>query len=341
MADTGVLIERVDLSEDRAVAAHRDVLVAAYRHVSPDHPMPSLPELLAQLRAERDAVQVEVWIGYVGMVPAATYRLTLPQRDNTGLAELELGVHPEHQHRGHGRSLVDHLRARCIELGRSQVNTEVHEPADGSQNRAMRFATATGATRSLGEVRRVLDLTALDRTRLAAMRAEAESRSAGYDLVAWTGPCPDGLVEAYAALIGRMSTDAPMGDTGFQAETWDVARVRERDAMTAAQQRIVVATAARERSSGRLVAYSDMAWTSHDPENAFQWDTLVLREHRGHRLGALVKVANLERLLAEAPGALRVHTWNADENTHMNAINDAMGFVPRQRESVWRLDLPG
>ena len=65
----------------------------------------------------------------------------------------------------------------------------------------------------------------------------------------------------------------------------------------------------------------------------------MLREHRGHRLGALVKVANLERLLAEAPDARRVHTWNADENTHMNAINDAMGFVPRQRESIWRLDL--
>ena len=136
-----------------------------------------------------------------------------------------------------------------------------------------------------------------------------------------------------------MSTDAPMGDSGFQAETWDVARVRERDAMMAGQRRVAIATAARERSSGRLVAYSDMAWTTHDPENAFQWDTLVLREHRGHRLGALVKVANLERLLAEAPDARRVHTWNADENTHMNAINDAMGFVPRQRESVWRLDL--
>ena len=110
--------------------------------------------------------------------------------------------------------------------------------------------------------------------------------------------------------------------------------------MMAGQQRIAVATAARERSSGRLVAYSDLAWTRHDPENAFQWDTLVLREHRGHRLGALVKVAKLERLLAEAPDARRVHTWNADENTHMVAINAAMGFAPAQRESAWRLDLP-
>jgi GNAT superfamily N-acetyltransferase len=339
VTDTGVRIQLVDVTDDRQVADHRDVLLAAYRHVSPDHPMPSLPELLALVRAAREAVTVELWVMYAGTVPVATYLLSLPQRDNTGLADLRLGVHPEHQHRGYGRALVDHLRARCAQLGLSQVNTEVHEPADGSQNRAMRFAAATGAIRSLGEIRRVLELTALDRARLAALRAEAEGRSGDYELVAWTGPCPDDLVDAYAALMGRMSTDAPTGDTGLQAETWDAARIRERDAMFARQERIAVATGARERSSGRLVAYTDMGWTRHDPENAFQWDTLVLRKHRGHRLGVLVKVANLERLLTEAPDARRVHTWNAEENTHMIAINDAMGFVPRQRESVWRLNL--
>jgi GNAT superfamily N-acetyltransferase len=341
MTGPDVRIQLVDVHDDQQVADHRDVLLAAHRHASPDHPMPSLPELLAQVRAERAAVRVELWVMYLGQEPVATYELTLPQNDNTGLAQVKLGVRPEHQHRGHGRRLVDHVMTRCAELGRGQVNTEVHEPADGSQNRAMRFAAATGATRSLGEMRRVLDLTAVDHSRLAALRAEAESRAEGYELVAWTGPCPDDLVAGYAALISRMSTDAPMGGTGFQAEVWDVARVRERDEMMSGQQRISVATAARDPSSGQLVAYSDIAWTAHDPENAFQWDTLVLREHRGHRLGMLVKVANLERLLAEAPDARRVHTWNADENIYMVAINEAMGFRPVQRESVWRLDLPG
>jgi GNAT superfamily N-acetyltransferase len=106
------------------------------------------------------------------------------------------------------------------------------------------------------------------------------------------------------------------------------------------QGRRQVATAARLGSDGPLVAYTDIVTTRHDPENAFQWDTLVLKEHRGHRLGALVKVANLERLRAEAPAARRVHTWNADENTYMISINEAMGFVRAQRESAWRLDLP-
>ena len=81
--------------------------------------------------------------------------------------------------------------------------------------------------------------------------------------------------------------------------------------------------------------------TSHDPVNAFQWATLVRREDRGHRLGMLVKLVNLDRLLATAPEVRRVHTWNADLNSWMVAINEAMGFRVARLENAWRLDLPG
>ena len=42
-----------------------------------------------------------------------------------------------------------------------------------------------------------------------------------------------------------------------------------------------------------------------------------------------------------APQARLLHTWNADVNSHMIAINEAMGFRAVQRESMWRIDLPG
>ena len=335
-----VQIEQVDVHDEAGVGAHHEVLSAAYHAESPDHPLPTVPEVLALVRSEREAVRTELWLMRVDGRPVGTYRLDLPQLDNTDLVEVELGIHPQHQHRGHGRRLCEHVTQRSRELHRHQIVAEVYEPADGSQNRAMRFAEATGARRSLGEMRRVLDLAVVDRARLAALRAEAESRSQAYQLVAWTGPCPDDLVDGYAALIGRMSTDAPMGDLHIEPEHWDAARVRERDTVMAAQGRLCMATAARLGPDGPLVAYTDIVTTRHDPPNAFQWDTIVLREHRGHRLGALVKVANLERLLVEAPDARRVHTWNADENTYMVAINAAMGFAPAQRESAWRLDLP-
>ena len=69
---------------------------------------------------------------------------------------------------------------------------------------------------------------------------------------------------------------------------------------------------------------------------AFQEDTLVLREHRGRRLGMLVKTANLARLAEVQPGARRIGTWNAEENAHMLAINVALGFRPAGVWAAWQ-----
>jgi RimJ/RimL family protein N-acetyltransferase len=59
-----------------------------------------------------------------------------------------------------------------------------------------------------------------------------------------------------------------------------------------------------------------------------QWATLVHREHRGHRLGAAVKVANLRRLQRDRPDITEVVTQNAEVNDQMIAINTRLGFAP-------------
>ncbi len=65
----------------------------------------------------------------------------------------------------------------------------------------------------------------------------------------------------------------------------------------------------------------------------------MLREHRGRSLGLLVKVAVLDELARSRPSARRVHTWNAEENRHMLAINVALGFAPAGVEAEWQLVL--
>jgi hypothetical protein len=40
-----------------------------------------------------------------------------------------------------------------------------------------------------------------------------------------------------------------------------------------------------------------------------------------------------------APAVERVITWNAASNTHMIAINEALGFRPRLRFSQWQLQV--
>jgi hypothetical protein len=67
--------------------------------------------------------------------------------------------------------------------------------------------------------------------------------------------------------------------------------------------------------------------------------TIVDATHRGHRLGMLVKAANLRALRDAVPAVERVITWNAASNTHMIAINEALGFRPQLRFSQWQLQV--
>ena len=62
------------------------------------------------------------------------------------------------------------------------------------------------------------------------------------------------------------------------------------------------------------------------PERGIQSGTLVSPKHRGHRLGLAVKVANQQALTERFPELAWIITGNADVNTHMNAINDRLGF---------------
>jgi GNAT superfamily N-acetyltransferase len=335
-----ITITRTDVRDESTLRAGYDVWRDAVLDADPDDPVPMFPEILAWAQAPEVSKRREYALMRAGEVPVGSYQLSMPLLDNLGLVEIDLGIHPAYQGRGHGRTLLEHALARCAELGRHQVLGAVTEPStEGQTNRAMRFAAAAGAHRALGDLRRTLDLTTLDRERLAALRQQAEAASPGYELVHWTGRCPDELVDGYAALVARMSTDAPMGDLGIEPEKWDAARVREVEDVVRAQGRVRIATAARRKADGELVAMTDIAVTEHDPTNAFQWDTLVRKEDRGHRLGMRVKLANLDRLVQQAPAAKRVHTWNADVNSWMIAINEAMGFRPVDAWVSWQQEV--
>jgi len=80
-----------------------------------------------------------------------------------------------------------------------------------------------------------------------------------------------------------------------------------------------------------------------DPANpgwGFQMNTVVIRKHRGHRLGLLAKIALMELLATAEPQLERISTWNAESNQHMIAINEAMGYTVFGPPTMWfRLDV--
>ena len=202
-------------------------------------------------------------------------------------------------------------------------------------DRGARFYRANGYT--LEQVERVsaLDLrTPADS--LEKLLAQARAAATGYRVVQWSPPTPDEFVDGYAWMKSRMSTDAPAGALEFDEEAWDAARLARHDATYIDGDRLMLVTAAQHIETGALCAFNELAIGPDRTAASHQEDTLVLKEHRGHRLGMLVKCAGLLRWRELAPESPRITTYNAEENRPMLNINEAIGFAPIAYEGAWK-----
>ncbi len=158
-------------------------------------------------------------------------------------------------------------------------------------------------------------------------------------MTTWREQCPRELLEDRAELARRISTDAPTGDLDYEEERWDDARVRAEEALLVSQGRAKVATGAIEEATGRLVGVTEIAIPLGAARKAYQWDTVVLPEHRGHRLGIWLKMANLRALAKASPTTTLISTWNADDNGPMIAVNEALGFEVVGTMIAWQKKL--
>lgn len=161
-----------------------------------------------------------------------------------------------------------------------------------------------------------------------------------YRVHTWARRIPERWIADMAVLITRMSTDAPSAGLEEPEDVWTPERLAEHDERVAREQpRNRLTAAAEHLPSGELVAFTDLSVPPQSHRAAMQYATLVRREHRGHKLGMLVKVANLMQFAAKYPGYPSILTFNAEENRHMLDVNEALGFVPIAYEGAWRKDL--
>ncbi|HEU4668969.1 MAG TPA: GNAT family N-acetyltransferase [Arthrobacter sp.] len=293
-----------------------------------------------------------LYLARLGGEPVGLCSVTLPLRENTYTAGIDVLVSPARRRQGLGRILLEHAEAIARERGRTSLDAYHEIPlesADGAEllpaksgagglpltEPAVAFALASGYELEQVERSSRLALPAPPKL-LDQLEAEASSRAAGYGLTGWNDHCPDGLVDAYARLKATMTEDVPIAGMDWEGEVWDADRVREEE-RTLVQGGVQSAvTAALHQSTGELVAYTVLNWRPGVPDAIAQQDTLVAGTHRGHRLGLLIKVANLRRAQGRWPSARSVLTWNATENQHMLAINIALGFRPAGYEGEWQ-----
>lgn len=291
-------------------------------------------ELLAVLRNPSTKRDERFWAAYDGERLVGTAWLAMPLLDNLDAAMLDVHVHPDLRRRGIGTLLLQRAEDVASAAGRTLIDAEAqfsHDaPADGAGTSGREFLAAHGYTFGLGNVQRSAPLP-MPEDVLDALAAEAAPHHADYRLLSWAGPVPDELVDGWLAVASTLSTEAPTGDMEREPETSDVAAHRDDEALVAAQGRTAWRTAALT-AEGEVVAYTEIVVPDHDPRFVYQWGTLVRTDHRGHRLGVAVKVANHRALQEGADlGTRRVVTWNAEDNAPMIAINELMRFVPTAR----------
>lgn len=306
-----------------------------------DHPgllADPLEELVAQLPDGTPSERRAFYVAYVDGVAVAAGATELPMADNLHLASLVLIVPPELRRRSYGRQMFEFLREQCRAAGRSVLVGQVGAPLDGT-SAGESFAAAVGARAVLEGIRSELKLATIDRGALHALEREALSLAAGYEVLQWIDRAPDEALEGIARLWGSFVVEAPMGGLSVEAESWDPTRIRESEEATARRGRMRAATGARHVASRRLVAVTEIAVSRSRPQIAYQWGTIVESEHRGHRLGMLVKVANLRLLERELTGVETVETQSATVNAPMIAINTALGYRAVEKYAEWQVEI--
>lgn len=324
--------------EEGARAVHA-IEAAAHALDHPGLPPEPLEDLIGVLPDGTPSERVEFGLVLDEGVPVANTFFMLPIRENLHLAHASVTVAPAHRRRGIGRAAADRLLARARDEGRKVVVSFMGAPL-GTAAPGEALAASLGAAPALESIRRELDVAGITEASLDDLAArDVGDHARDYEVVQWVDRVPDDLVERAAAILPHVFMDSPRGDLDFEDEVWDAERFREYEGTVAKRGRRLVASGAVERATGRLVAYTEITVPTSTPEYAAQWGTIVEHDHRGHRLGLLVKLENLRQLRRSFPWVAAVTTWNAAENRHMIQVNEALGFRAVERYQAWQLTL--
>ncbi len=255
-------------------------------------------------------------------------RINHPLYDNTHLTYAEFFVHPDRQRRGVGRSLVEAGYEIVRRNGRRVMVVECysHPTADSA---GLLFARALGSTEALEEGIKVVDLPATEEL-WPELAAQAAAHHQDYEIITWHGATPPEYVEGYCRMNEDFNAEAPLGGLDIERERWNDERLRAREerARRAGRQDVTTVAVA---GDGAVVGFTGIFISVHAPERACQFGTLVVPEHRGHRLGLAMKVENQRAVRDRFPECKVLMTGNASVNAPMNAVNDRLGVQVIER----------
>jgi GNAT superfamily N-acetyltransferase len=295
-----------------------------------------------------------IYLARLDGLPVGRVVISFRLEEDATTADIDVSVVPAARRHGIGGALLRRAEELAAEGGRTHLSmysesavgrapiAEDVRAASGSRglpaaDPAVSFALANEYTLGQVEVMSQLDLP-LSTELTERLTGESVAASREYHLEHWWKRTPNRFAKRFAALRARMVLDVPHDTIVLEPERWDANRVRENDRRMIDRGEPFLTTVAVHTATDELAAYTMLA-VPDGSRKVEQYDTLVAAEHRGHRLGMLVKLSNLRELARVAPVANRVITWNAGENDHMLAINDALGFREAGLVGNWQKTL--
>jgi len=266
------------------------------------------------------------FLAYDGDTAVGLGHIGASEWDNLDLAWLDLKVLPERRRSGHGAALLDGLLAEVRATERHLVGVDAWDGTPGPA-----FAEAHGFVHRSQEIKRRMHLAEVRLEQVRALRDHAAAAASSYELLRLPGRTPDDLLDGVVEMT-RAINDAPTDDLEMEDEEYSPERIRTYENAVIQGDRRLYRLVARHRQSGELAGHTVVAVDVDAPEQSEQHDTSVVRAHRGHRLGLLLK-AEMVLWLAEAEPQLEtVDTWNAESNAHMIGVNERLGYRVLGRE---------
>jgi GNAT superfamily N-acetyltransferase len=328
-------LDRAD-TDQRDIAGVVAVLEACRATDHPHFPVRTVSGLTEMFRHGFDEEPPEYLVAYDdrGHVVGAC-DVWLPRRDNTYMVFTSVLVDPANRRRGVGRVLVEEIADYARRDGRTVI---MADSADRPEYAA--FATAMGFDQtSYTEVYRRQDLVTIDWPRLDREYAAAERYATDYELIRIAGEMPAELLDRVVTLTAAINDAPHTSETAMEAEVFTPERLRAFESAQTARDFRIYRVLAQHKVSGELGGHTVVGIDAEQPWHASQYDTSVLKSHRGHRLGLLLKIEMLRWLADEEPQLRELTTANAQSNEHMIKVNEMLGYEVFDRLLGWERKL--
>ena len=167
----------------------------------------------------------------------------------------------------------------------------------------------------------MLNLASVDWPGLGAM---ADGIGTGYRVEYHPGGPPETLLGAYA----QAKLEAPEDNDELDLAPRSSDPQRLRDSLNTLHKRglkpyIVLAI---HDPDSTVAGLTEVVVPAQHPERADQYDTIVVRAHRGNGIDRAIKARMLFELRAAEPDLREVQTWNAQHNESMLKVNAELGY---------------